>query len=165
MQEFEIDVTRIHEWREKLRKSPEVLRKAKAAAFKRAAPRLKALIDSEIGGTGRLKSFQEAREGEKGGYAKVRPRAETFAESRGMRTFSSENGYPPRYAVGYITNAANSGHRFPGLGSGEGGTRRYRVTSGSVRGLHFYERAKDKAPVIARQAAEEILAEVVEELE
>ena len=95
MQEFRIDSADLERLTEKLKKTPETLKRAKAAAFKRAAPRLKALIDSEIGGTGRLKSFQEARVGEKGGYAKVRPRAETFAESRGMRTFSSEIGYPP----------------------------------------------------------------------
>lgn len=157
MNTLRIDDSDLQALIERLEKSPETVKRAKAAAFKRAAPKLKTLIDSEIGGTGRVKSWQEARVGDLGGYAAVGPKARTYAQDR--------RGNPTKYAVAYVTRAINNGHRFPGLRGGGEKTRRYRITAGKVPGLHFYDRAQTRAPEIARQTAEEIVAEVVGELE
>lgn len=164
MQEFKVETEGFEELAERLSKSPEVFRRARAAAINRAAPKLKVLIDSEIGGTGRLKSFQESRVGSLGGYAAVSARAKTFAESRGMQTFSSGEGSPPRYAVGYITNAVNNGHR-PRERKTFAQERGYYTLGKWVAGKFFYQRAKDKAPVIAQQAAAEVLDDLTEFLE
>lgn len=161
MNTLRIDDSDLQALIKRLERSPETLKRAKAAAFKRAAPRLLALTQMQIGGSGKVMSWQEKYVGSRGGYAAVRPKADTFIETRGKE--KGGRGEPRKYAVGYVTNAINSGHNYP--------TRRtfaeergYRASVGRVEGRHFYETAQDMAAPVARQAAEEILAEVVEEL-
>lgn len=73
MQEAQIDTRELERLIEKLEQSPKVLSEAKRRAFEAAAPKLKALLDQEIGGTGRVRDWQQSYVGSKGGYAAVRP--------------------------------------------------------------------------------------------
>ena len=72
--------------------------------------------------SGTVAGWQESYVGTKGGYAAVRPKAQTFHEG---------------YAVGYITNAIENGHaiRRP---SGKWKHYRARIKKRYVLGLHFY---------------------------
>ena len=99
--------------------------------------------------TGALSDWQEQRVGDYGGYAKIQPAKERF-----------ERGY----AVGYITNSAESGHliRKP---SGRWKHYRARITRRYVPGLGFYELSRSRAQKIAVDAAEELLGSIARELQ
>lgn len=158
MQEATIDCIQLTELAVRLSKSPDIMRKAKARAFEAAAPRLLELVDSEIGGTGKVQSWQDKFVGSKGGYAAVRAKAKTKAtDAKGRET---------EYQVGYVTNAIASGHKFP---SPSGKNQRYkpRIRSGrqNVPGKHFYENAQVKATAIAQEAAEQVVEELMSFLE
>lgn len=158
MQEIQIDTAELDRLAERLAQSPELLRQAKRQAFEAAAPRLLELVQTQIGGSGRVKSWQEKFVGSMGGYAAVRPRARTWIETRQAK----------RYAVGYITNAINSGHRKRGRGTYQDKRlKSYKTISQEdwVAGKHFYETAQELAEPVAQAAAEEIAAALMEHLE
>ena len=106
MIETQIDDQELDKLLEKLRKSPSLFREARRRAMAMAAPEMKRELDRLIGGEGKVRSWQGQFVGSKGGYAAVRPLAKTYTEP----TKKLGN----RYAVGYVTNAINSGHAFPG---------------------------------------------------
>lgn len=144
MQEAHIDHSELDRLVEKWAQMPQVMKDAKRQALETAAPKLKAAVDSEIGGTGKVRSWQEGYVGTKGGYAKARPKAETWAEKT-----KKKGNY---YAVGYVTNAINNGHLSPRA-------RR------PIAGKRFYQRAQAKAGIIAQETAGQIVQTVVEHLE
>lgn len=157
MTETGIDGKELERLMEKLKKSPEAFSKARRAAMEAAAPKLKALIDGEIGGTGKVRRWQAAAVGSGGGYAAVRPKAKTAAEDgRGKTT---------RYQVGQVTNAIDSGHSFPSPAGKRGYRPRIRSGRMSVPGRHFYEAAQAKVPDVAREAAEQTAAALTKYLE
>lgn len=143
MQEAHIDHSELTRLVERLAQSPKVLKEAKRQAFEAAAPKLKGLVDREIGGTGKVQSWQETYVGSKGGYAAVRPKAETWT----ARTNKKGN----RYAVGHVTNAINSGHRVRRNKLG------FRTSARVIEGRYFYQRAQDHAEQVAQQTAGEII--------
>lgn len=151
MQEAHIDHSELDRLVGRLTKAPQVLKEAKRQAFEAAASKLKALVQTEIGGTGRVKRWQEGYVGTKGGYAAARPKAETFAEDH--------QGHPTKYAVGYVTNAINSGHRFPSSRQG------YRSRTGTIPGKQFYQRAQTQAEQVAQETAEQIVQALIDHLE
>lgn len=158
MQDIQIDAAELDQLAERLAQSPELLREAKRQAFEAAAPRLLALVQTQVGGTGRVKSWQQACVGSLGGYAAVRPRARTWIETRQAK----------RYAVGYVTNAINSGHWKRGRGLYQDKRLRGYQTGSSadrVDGKHFYENAQRLAEPVAQEAAEQIVAALIEHLE
>lgn len=158
MQKIQIDSDELDRLAERLAQSPEIIREAKRQAFEKAAPRLLALVQAEIGGTGRVKSWQEKYVGSRGGYAAVRPRARTWIETRQAK----------QYAAGYVTNAINSGHRKRGRGLYQDKRlKSYKTISQEdwVEGKHFYEAAQELAVPVAQEAAEEIVAALIGHLE
>lgn len=168
MQEFHIDSAELKELTEKLAKAPEVLGWARREAMIHAAAEFKALMDTAIGGSGRVKNWQQSYVGSGGGYAAVRPRKKTYAESRGPQTFEEKRKeHPrPRYAVGYITNAINSGHRWPSHRAGQAkGLRGYQTNTNRVGGRGFYEAVQGQAEAVGKEAAEEILEALFNHLE
>ncbi len=168
MQEFRIDSADLKKLAEKLEKAPERLAWARKQAMVSAADQFKILMDLAIGGTGRVKSWQQSYVGSGGGYAAVRPRKKTYAEARVRQTYEERRRTPhPTYAVGYITNAINSGHRTPSHRRGQAKELRgYRVnTSGRVAGKGFYEAVQVQAEAVGKAAAEEILAALMDHLE
>lgn len=157
MQEIQIDKSELERLISKLDAAPGVLREVKMRAIAAAAPKLKQAVDAQIGGTGKVRSWQGQFVGSKGGYAAVRAKAKTYTDptKRGKR-----------YAVGYVTNAVNSGHRFP---SPSGKAKRYkpRIKSGQMRvpGKQFYEDAEAQSSRIAHEAGEQIIQELMSHLE
>ena len=75
-----IDTSELKRLAEKMAQSPDILKKAKRQAFQSAAPRLNALVDTQIGGSGKVRSWQGAYVGSGGGYAAVRPKKETYVK-------------------------------------------------------------------------------------
>lgn len=144
MQEARVDHSELDKLVEKWAQMPQVMKEAKRQAFEIAAPKLKAVVDREIGGTGKVQSWQEGYVGSKGGYGKARPKPQTWAEKT-----KRKGNY---FAVGYVTNAINSGHLSP----------RARKP---IAGKHFYQRAQDQAGQVAQEAAEQIVQTVMDHLE
>lgn len=64
----------------------------------------------------------------------------------------------PTYALGYITNAINSGHKAPRNKAGN------RVSSRVVGGKRFYESAQVQAEPVAQEVAQEIVQAVKKHL-
>ncbi len=152
MQELNIDTKELDRLIEKLKLAPDIMRKAKRLAYNRAAKELKALLDAQIGGKGRVQNWQEAVVGSKGGYAKVRPKPKTFILDHQDRVTT--------YQAGYVTNAINGGHAFPKRRT-FAQERAYRT----VPGKHFYRNAKAQAEDVAKQTAKEIVSKLLEHLE
>lgn len=157
MIEVSIDQKDLDRLVETLAKSPQIIQQAKRQAFEEAAPKLKQAVDTAIGGSGKVQSWQAQYVGSKGGYAAVRPKGKTFTEV---------NGRGKRYAVGQVTNAIDSGHRFPSP-SGKDKHYRPRIESGrqSVPGKAFYQSAEAQLPAIAQAAAEQVVAALMKHLE
>lgn len=158
--EVSIDASEVTRLAEILDQAPQVIAAAKQTAIAAAAPKLKAIVDEEIGGSGRVRNWQESCVGSGGGYAAVRPRKKTYAESKGIQTWAEKSERKPkRYAVGYLTNAINNGHRAPRDKWG------YRHSTGIVAtGKQFYQRASARLGQISDEAAESIGEAVVSHL-
>lgn len=116
------------------------LRETRRAALETAGEQMLNAVRSRIGGSGRMQSWQEKYIGSGGGYAAVRALSGVY----------DENGY----AVGYATNALESGHRQqPG---------RYipaiqrKLTRDLVPGRFMYARSAGDVDRAAQWAAEEI---------
>ena len=112
----------------KLKSSPEVFARARRECFEEASRELKRLVDYSIstsleGDVHKIQSWQERIVGSEGGYAKVKPKADTWTE----RTKKTGN----RYAVGAVTTAIVAGHDFPS----PSGRKYYkpRIRSGAMR--------------------------------
>lgn len=132
-----------------LEKGEKVVSDARAQAMREAAQKLKALVDRRLGGTGKVQSWQGVYLGSRGGYAAVRPKANTFTPP-GRKTGRS-------YAVGYVTNAIESGHRFPTPGGQARYKPRIRSWSTRVEGKGFYAAARADTGEIVREAGEQVV--------
>lgn len=149
--DINVDASAISDLIKRLEKSPAVIQEAKRQAFKAAAPKLKAAVDRAIGGSGKVRSWQEARVGSDGGYAAVSPKPKTFAEDR--------RGQETRYKVGYVTGAISYGHQTPRNKAG------YRTSSKKIAGRYFYESVdEDEVENIAQEAAEQIVQALTDHL-
>ena len=157
MIEASIDAKALDQLAAKLERSPHILREAKRKAFEAAAPKLKSELDHEIGGSGKVRNWQAAYVGSKGGYAAVRPKAKTYAEDSKGRT--------TRYQVGAVTNAINSGHRFPTPSGKKRYRARIKIATQRVPGKHFYEAAQGNVPQIAQETAEQVAQTLIHHLE
>ena len=152
-----VDASALTALAKRLEQTPQVLAEAKRWAFTEAAPKLKAAVDAEIGGTGKVRSWQGAFVGSRGGYAAVRPKKGLYSETKG-----AQKGFragPKKYAVGYITNAINQGHKPPRskFGFNTGGRR--------TPGKQFYQRAQADAQGVAQEAGEQIIQAIIDHLE
>lgn len=152
----QIDCHELEQLIQRMDLAPEVIQEAKYKAFSDAAPKLKALLDREIGGSGKVRSWQAQYIGSKGGYAAVRPRANTYTET---------NGRGKRYAVGYVTNAINSGHKFPSPSGKQGYRPRIMSSRQTVQGKQFYQNAAAKVFNIAQAAVSQVVSALIEHLE
>lgn len=150
--EVNIDASEVKRLADLLEQAPAVIEAAKKDAIAAAAPKMKAIVDEEIGGSGRVRGWQGQYVGSRGLYAAVRPKAKTYAEAHGLQTYAQKA--PKRYAVGYITNAINSGHRARGDQFG------YQ----SIPGEQFYQRASARLGQVATEVANNISETVVSHL-
>ena len=141
----------------RLERSPEAFAKARRECFESAAQEAKAIVDRQIGGSGKVQRWQESTVGTRGGDARVAPKKETWTE----RTKKAGN----RYAVGAVTNAIVSGHRLPS----PSGRRYYkpRIRSGGMKvpGRPFYDQAGPQIQDLARRTAERVVERYLKEME
>ena len=156
MLEVRIDHSDLGRLVEKLERSPQVLQKAKRQAMEAAALKLLSAVRTEIGGNGKVQRWQDAHVGSKGGYAAVRPKAKIYIETKGKQ--SGFRAGQKKYAVGYVTDAVNSGHRTPRNKLG------YRTSAGVIAGKEFYQRAQAQAETVARDAAQQITQTLTDHL-
>lgn len=151
MQELDLDQL-LERWSQLLQQFPV----KKRELLERAGQQMLQRLRDAIGGTGKVASWQEVYLGSKGGYAAVRPKKDTYQTTRGGR----------RYAVGYITNAIEGGHRNRRpQPSGDPDYRyRARIRHAAVPGRHFYYSTRQQLGQIGdrelRALAQEILAEL-----
>ena len=106
----------------------------KRGFLEQLGPKLLELVNAGIGGSGKVQGWQGVHMGSGGGYVAVRPKAETYQATRSGT----------RYAVGYITNAIEGGHRH---GGPRGSTKpdyhyRPRLNKAATPGKFFYRNAR-----------------------
>ena len=112
----------------------------------------------QIGGTGKVAGWQDIHMGSGGGYVAVRPRAKTYQTTKGGK----------RYAVGYITNAIEGGHRPGGRQPGpKAAGYRYqpRFHVSSVPGLWFYDRVRAQVGSLTQEELDTLLGTIIDGLE
>ena len=126
---------------------------AKRQLLARIGPEMLARVRQEIGGTGKVAGWQALYQGSGGGYAAVRPRRDTWQNTKSGR----------RYAVGYITNAIEGGHRVAGPRGGKG----YRscVHVAAVPGRWFYDAVRQELPDMAEADVRALTELIVDGLE
>lgn len=147
MKGIQVNADELKELIERLDAAPDTVKQVKRQAFERAAPQIKQALHERIGGTGKVKEWQDSYVGSKGGYAAVRPKAKTYAENN--------QGMPTKYAVGYVTNAIENGHRL---------TRKGKVPL-LVFGKYFYKNTQRTAEQIARNEVKQAAEALRQELE
>lgn len=163
MQEIELrGLEQIDRLAQKLTKSPEIMARAKREAFQAAATEAKRLVDDSIstalkGDVGKVQRWQEAQVGSRGGYAAVRPKKGTWTEA------TKKEGN--RYAVGAVTNAIVSGHKFPAPSGKKYYKPRIKISGQKVPGRPFYEDVKPQVNELAQQTAQRVLEKLLEHLE
>ncbi len=163
MQEIELrGLEQIDRLAQKLAKSPEIMARAKREAFQAAATEAKRIVDYSIstaleGNVGKVQRWQASQVGSRGGYAAVRPKKDTWTEA----TKKAGN----RYAVGAVTNAIVSGHRFPTPSGRKYYKERILIPQQHVPGRPFYEDAKPLVQELAQRTARRVLEELLEHLE
>lgn len=108
------------------------------------------LVRTNLGGSGKAQSWQASHVGTGGGYAAVRPKAGAYTQDKG------------HYAVGYVTNAIENGHRqspgryVPALGR--------KLVQGRAAGKGFYAAARGEAEQLAYREAERFARTLTERL-
>ena len=128
-----------------LENMPEVIREARAEVMEEMGQELLGAVQQRIGGTGRVADAQGYDVGSGKGYVAVRAKAKTYLDG---------------YAVGYITNALEGGHAFPGRGV-QGLSKRERSERQSsdrrVQGKYMYrDTGRQEAERLAETAAQRI---------
>ena len=78
---------------------PETIKQAKAQVLESIGAQLLGVVQSNIGGTGRIAGVQESKVGSGRGYVAVRPKAKIYLKG---------------YAAGQVTNALEHGHKTRG---------------------------------------------------
>lgn len=158
MQEIKLTgMEQIERLSKKLDAAPEVFQEARKRAFEAAAPEAKRIVDRHIGGSGKVRSWQEAVVGSKGGYAAVRPKKETWTEA------SKRSGQ--RYAVGAVTNAIVSGHRFPRPSGRKDYKARIKISAQRVPGKPFYSQSAGEIEALAKRTANNIAEALMKHME
>ena len=124
----------------------------RAALVQKVGGEIKALLDSEIGGIGKVQRWQVVHIGSRGGYAAVRPMG------------SSEGAGSGKNSPGAITNYIENGHRTRQPG---GGAKYYKpqIKVARVPGRKFYEKTATGAQSIAIREAEAWVQELMSDWE
>ena len=141
-------------WDALLKEFPKIKRSVLDDLGKELQRRLK----TEIGGTGKVAGWQAPHMGSGGGYVAVRPRAKTYQTTKGGK----------RYAVGYVTNAIEGGHRTGGQRPGpkaQGYKYRPRFNKAAVPGRWFYDTVRRQIGDMSKEDMDKLLGTIVDGLE
>ena len=125
----------------------------KRAMLERLGPRMLQAVRREIGSTGKVAGWQAPHMGSGGGYVAVRARAKTYQTTKGGK----------RYAVGYVTNAIEKGHRIPRHRGGR--DYRPRIKTAAVPGRWFYDAVREALPDMAEADIRALLDKIADGLE
>lgn len=114
-------------------------------------------VRSEIGGGGKVAGWQAPHTGSGKGYVAVRAKSDIYQTTKGGK----------QYAVGYVTNAIEGGHKHGGpRGSRKPGYRyRPRYTTAAVPGRHVYRSVRQLLPGMAEADIRQLVQEIVDGLE
>ena len=115
-------------------------------------------VRDEIGGSGKVAGWQEPHMGSGGGYVAVRAKAKTYQ--------TTKNG--KRYAVGYVTNSIEGGHRTGGQRPGpkaDGYRYRPRYKKAAVPGRWFYDNVRRQMDGMSQDEMDELMKIIVDGLE
>ncbi len=141
-------------WEGLLQRFPSV----KAELLERLGKQMLEDVRRNIGGSGKVQGWQERYIGSKNGYAAVRPKAKTFQTTKSGK----------QYAVGYVTNAIENGHRnrrpqpsdSPGYHYTRGRNRK-----AAAAGRHFYAAVRTQLEQMGAAELARLADELARELE
>ena len=136
-------------WDRLLREFPQM----KQATLEKMGSELLRRVRSQIGGTGKVAGWQEVHMGSGGGYVAVRAKAKTFQSTKSGK----------RYAVGYITNAFEGGHKIRRPQGGKG--YRSRVNVAAVPGQWVYDAVRRQMAGMSQEDVNALMALITEGLE
>lgn len=114
-------------------------------------------VRQRIQGSGTVQGWQNYHLGSKKGYVAVRAKADTYKRTAGGR----------QYAVGYVTNAIESGHqhRRPSPEKKVGYSYRPRIKTPAVAGRHFYAQVRSRMERMGQAELERLAQGLVARLE
>lgn len=113
-----------------------------------------AIVHDRIRGEGKVKSWQEYQVGNRYGYSVVRPKKDTYQNSRNRK-----------YLVGFITTKIENGHR---IRSPSGRDKDYSYRGGAaqrVPGRYFYKEAQTIVNSFAEKAANGFAKKIARRIE
>lgn len=139
----------VESWDKLLQRFPE----EKRSALDRMGRELLQRVRREIGGSGKVAGWQAPHMGSGGGYVAVRAKAKTYQATQSGK----------RYAVGYITNAIEGGHKVSRPRGGKG--YRSRVKVAAVPGRWFYDSVRQQVDGLSREEAEALMQTILDGLE
>lgn len=110
-------------------------------------------VRGEIGGTGKVAGWQAPHMGSGGGYVAVRAKANTYQTTKSGK----------RYAVGYITNAFEGGHK---IRKPQGGKEyRPRIKVAAVPGRWSYDAVRRQLAGMSQEDVDALLTLITDGLE
>lgn len=114
-------------------------------------------VRGEIGGSGTVQGWQERYIGSKNGYTAIRAKAKTYKVTAGGK----------QYAVGYVTNAIEGGHkhRRPSAQRRDGYRYRPRINVPAVPGKHFYAAVRGTLDNVGQREIQTLAVEIARRLE
>ena len=110
-------------------------------------------VQQEIGGRGNVAGWQARHVGSKLGYVAVRPKANTYQTTKGGT----------RYAVGYITNAFEGGHKIRKPQGGKG--YRPRIKVAAVSGRWSYDAVRRQLAGMSQEDVDTLMTLITDGLE
>lgn len=114
-----------------------------------------------IGGTGKVQSWQEYYVGSGGGYTAVRAKAETYQYTKHAYQCTQRD----EYAVGWITNSIENGHRIRPPSGQQKGLYRPRIHQPKVQGRYFYKNSQSAVDRLAENGAKELAEKIARKIE
>ena len=143
----------LESWDRLLKQFPE----EKKQALEQMGRDLLANVREKVGGSGKVAGWQEPHMGSGGGYVAVRAKADTYQTTK----------HGKRYAVGYITNAIEGGHKHGGKrGSKKKGYRyRPRYHTAAVPGKWFYQAVRQDLAGMSQNEVNELMQKILDGLE
>lgn len=129
----------------------------KATLLEELGEQLLQEVQQRIQGTGTVQSWQGYYLGSKKGYVAVRAKANTYKRTAGGK----------QYAVGYVTNAIENGHRHrrPSPEKRAGYYYRPRIKTPTVAGRHFYAQVRGRMERMGQAELERLAQGLVARLE
>lgn len=136
-------------WDKLLREFPQM----KQATLEKMGSELLRRVRSEIGGTGKVAGWQAPHMGSGGGYVAVRAKANTYQTTKSGK----------RYAVGYVTNAFEGGHKIRKHQGGKG--YRSRVNVAAVPGRWAYDAVRRQLAGMSQEDVDALMTLIKDGLE